>query len=89
MSTPNVALNTAVAEALRQFADELEAAGDFTPALHALIRSTIHEHRRIIFNGNGYEDAWVAEAQKRGLHNYPSTPEALPHMPGRFRNVPA
>ncbi len=80
MSTPNVALNTAVAEALRQFADELEAAGDFTPALHALIRSTIHEHRRIIFNGNGYEDAWVAEAQKRGLHNYPSTPEALPHM---------
>jgi len=80
MSTPNVALNTAVAEALRQFADELEAAGDFTPALHALIRSTIHEHRRIIFNGNGYEDAWVAEAQKRGLRNYPSTPEALPHM---------
>ena len=80
MSTPNVALNTAVAEALRQFADELEAAGDFTPALHALIRSTIHEHRRIIFNGNGYDDAWVAEAKKRGLRNYPSTPEALPHM---------
>ena len=80
MSTPNVALNTAVAEALRQFADELEAAGDFTPALHALIRRAIHEHRRIIFNGNGYDDAWVAEAQKRGLRNYPSTPEALPHM---------
>lgn len=80
VSTPNVVLNTAVAEALRQFADELEPAGDFTQALHSLIRRTIHEHKRIIFNGNGYDAAWVQEAEKRGLHNYPSTPEALPHM---------
>jgi glutamine synthetase len=80
ISTPNVALNTAVAESLRQFADELEGAEDFETSLHNLIRRTIHEHKRIIFNGNGYDDAWVKEAEARGLHNLPSTPDALPHM---------
>ena len=80
IATPNVALNTAVAESLRLFADELEGAADFNSALHELIRRTIHDHKRIIFNGNGYDEAWVQEAQKRGLHNLPSTPDALPHM---------
>lgn len=80
VSTPNVAMNTAVAESLRQFADELEAAEDFTPALHALIKRTIEQHQRIIFNGNGYDAAWVEEAERRGLSNYASTPDALPHM---------
>ena len=80
IATPNVALNTAVAESLRQFADELEGAEDFETSLHNLIRRTIHEHKRIIFNGNGYDEAWVKEAEKRGLHNLPSTPDALPHM---------
>ena len=80
IATPNVALNTAVAESLRQFADELEGAADFETSLHNLIRRTIHEHKRIIFNGNGYDEAWVKEAEARGLHNLPSTPDALPHM---------
>lgn len=80
MSTPNVALNTAVADTLMLFADELEKADDFETALHALIKRTIHEHKRIIFNGNGYDDAWVAEAGKRGLHNLRSTVDALPHL---------
>ena len=80
ISTPNVALNTAVAESLRQFADELEGAEDFETSLHNLIRRTIHEHKRIIFNGNGYDDEWIKEAEKRGLRNLPSTPDALPHM---------
>ena len=73
----NVFLNTAVAEELSQFADELEKAGDFKAALHDLILKTIKEHKRIIFNGNGYDDSWVKEAEKRGLLNLKSTPEAL------------
>ena len=80
ISSCNIAINTAVAEELRQFADELESAGDFNAALHALIRRVIHEHKRVIFNGNGYDPSWVAEAARRGLHNLRSTPEALPHL---------
>ncbi len=80
ISSANIAINTAVAEELRQFADELESAGDFNTALHALIRRVVHEHKRIIFNGNGYDPSWVEEAERRGLHNLRSTPEALPHL---------
>ena len=80
ISSPNIVLNTAVAEELRQFADVLEGAEDFTGALHALIRRVVREHRRIIFNGNGYDAAWVAEAEKRGLLNLRSTPECLPRL---------
>ena len=79
----NVFLNTVVAEELSQFADTLEKAakkGDFKGALHDLILKTIKEHKRIIFNGNGYDDSWVKEAEKRGLYNLKSTPEALPHI---------
>ena len=75
----NVFLNTAVAEELSQFADTLEKASDFKTALHDLILKTIKEHKRIIFNGNGYDDSWVKEAEKRGLLNLRSTPEALAH----------
>ena len=75
----NIMLNTAVAEELRVFADELEDATDFNDALSVLIKREITAHKRIIFNGNGYDDAWVAEAEKRGLLNLKSTPDALPH----------
>ncbi len=77
---PNTTLNTAVAEVLRQFADELECAEDFESALHTLIKRVIKNHKRIIFNGNGYDDAWVQEAKKRGLLNLPTTPDCLPYM---------
>lgn len=73
----NVILNTAVAEELRQFADELSDAPNFNTALNELIRREYKAHKRIIFNGNGYDDAWVAEAEKRGLMNFKATPEAL------------
>ena len=79
ISCANVFLNTAVAEELSQFADLLEKASDFKAALHDLILKTIKEHKRIIFNGNGYDDSWVKEAEKRGLLNLKSTPEALQH----------
>ena len=78
ISGPNVVLNTAVAESLRQYADRLEGAEDFEAALHDLIREVIHKHRRIIFNGNGYDEAWTREAERRGLCNYPSTPDCTP-----------
>ena len=77
---PNTILNTIVAESLRQFADELECAKDFTAALNDLIKRTIHDHKRIIFNGNGYDDNWVVEAEKRGLSNLKTTPDAVPHL---------
>ena len=80
ISTPNVCLNSAVADVLRGFADELEGANDFESALHELIRKEFHDHKRIVFNGNGYDDAWLKEAKARGLSNYPSTVDALPHM---------
>ena len=77
----NIMLNSAVAEELKQFADELEGAKDFNEALHALIKKTIKEHKRIIFNGNGYDDAWIKEAtEERGLLNYRTTPDCLPHL---------
>ena len=75
---PNMVLNTIVAEEVSQFADLLEQASDFTVALNKLIRRTIREHKRIIFNGNNYTDEWVEEAERRGLLNLRTTPEALP-----------
>ena len=75
----NVMLNTAVAEELRQFADELEGAEDFEAALRALIKREITAHKRIIFNGNGYDESWVVEAEKRGLLNLKSAADAFPH----------
>ena len=78
ISGPNVVLNTAVAEELRQFADALEEAAYFNSALHELIKKTIREHKRIIFNGNGYDDEWLEEAARRGLANLRTTPDALP-----------
>ena len=78
VSGPNTILNTIVAEELRQFADELEQADDFTDALNDLIKRTIHEHKRIIFNGDGYSEEWKKEAHKRGLLNLPTTVDAMP-----------
>ena len=78
ISDANVVLNTIVAESLRQFADELETAEDFRSALHDLIVRTIHEHKRIIFNGNNYTEEWLKEAQKRGLCRLDSAVDALP-----------
>lgn len=75
----NVMLNTAVAESLKQFADVLESAYDFETALHELVKSTVRDHKRIIFNGNGYDEKWIKEAtEKRGLLNLRTTPDALP-----------
>ncbi len=74
---PNVALNTIMAEELGQFADRLEQAEDFNAALHQLIRDALRDHQRIIFNGNGYEDSWVEEAERRGLSNLACTADAL------------
>ncbi len=80
VSDTNVALNTAAAEILRQFADELESADNFKTALHDLIRRVIKNHKRIIFNGNGYDEKWLAEAEQRGLLNLQSTPDAMPYF---------
>ena len=77
ISGPNTALNTIMAEELSQFADELEGASDFNTALHDLVQRTFIQHQRIIFNGNGYENAWVEEARKRGLSNLTCTADAL------------
>ncbi len=79
ISCANIILNTAVAEELKQFADVLEGSKDFHKDLDALIKKVIKEHRRIIFNGNGYDDEWIAEAEKRGLLNLKTTPDALPY----------
>ena len=79
IATPNTILNTIVAQELKVFADELENKEDFNSALHELIQRTLKEHKRIIFNGNGYDESWIKEAKKRGLSNYPSTPAALSH----------
>ena len=77
----NVALNAIVAEALKLYADRLEGAENFPAALQELLRQTIREHKRIIFNGNGYDDAWITEAtEKRGLLNYRTTPDCVPHL---------
>ena len=78
ISGPNIVLNTTVAESLKQFADELEKADDFDNVLHELIKRTIKEHKKILFSGNGYDDAWVKEAESRGLLNLRTTPDCLP-----------
>lgn len=75
----NIMLNTAVADVLSEMADILEKADDFDATLHNLIKETYKKHKRIIFNGNGYDDAWVEEAEKRGLYYLKSTPDALPY----------
>ena len=77
---PNIILNTIVGDALRQFADRLEAAEDLGVEVNRIIRHTVRDHKRIIFNGNGYSDEWRAEAARRGLLNYPSAVDALPHF---------
>ncbi|MBR3534340.1 MAG: glutamine synthetase III [Oscillospiraceae bacterium] len=80
ISCANIHLNGAVAEVLEKFADELEKASDFESALHELIKRTIKEHKRIIFNGNGYDDKWIAEAEKRGLSNLRTTADCMPKI---------
>jgi glutamine synthetase len=77
----NIMLNSAVAESLKIYADRLEGAEDFETALHEMIKKTIKDHKRIIFNGNGYDDAWIKEATEvRGLHNLRTTPDAMPKI---------
>ena len=77
----NIMLNSAVAESLKIYADRLEKADDFEETLHNMIRKTIKDHKRIIFNGNGYDDSWIKEAtEKRGLSNYRTTPDCMPHL---------
>lgn len=76
----NMMLNSAVAESLRQFADILEQSENLEDDIHNLIRDTIKAHKRIIFNGNGYDDSWIEEAEKRGLSNLKTTADAMPHL---------
>ncbi|WP_290137611.1 glutamine synthetase III [uncultured Dubosiella sp.] len=79
VAQPNIMLNTVIADVLCDFANELENADDFESALHALIQRTLKQHKRIVFNGNGYDDAWVEEAKRRGLLNLKTTVDALPY----------
>ncbi len=77
----NIMLNSAVAESLKIYADRLENVEDFETALHEMIKKTIKDHKRIIFNGNGYDDTWIKEAtENRGLLNYRTTPDCMPHI---------
>ena len=76
---PNIVINTIVADVLMEFADKLERAKDFKTALNRLIKKTIREHKRIIFNGNGYTEDWLEEAKRRGLLNLPTSADALPY----------
>ena len=80
ISCANIMLNSAVAESLKVYADRLEKAQNFESALHDLIKKTIKEHKRILFNGNGYDDNWIKEAEGRGLSNYRTTPDCMPHL---------
>ncbi|MBQ8655211.1 MAG: glutamine synthetase III [Clostridia bacterium] len=80
ISSVNVVINTIVAESLRQFADVLEKTDDFQKTLHELIVNTLHKHKRIIFNGNGYSEEWVEEAARRGLQSFPTTLDVLPRL---------
>ena len=82
VANPNIILNTAVAESLRQFYEKLKdvPADEMESAVHELLKQTIIDHTRVIFNGNGYTDEWLEEAKKRGLYNLVSTPDALPHF---------
>ena len=86
ISGPNIVLNTIVAEELDEFADKLADAPDLEAAVYDLVKETYLAHKRIVFNGNGYTDEWVAEAAKRGLLNLKSTPEAIPYL-GSEKNV--
>ena len=79
ISCVNTIINTIVAQVLSEFADELEQADNFESALRQLMARTIKEHKSIIFNGNGYSEEWIAEAERRGLPNLPTTADALPH----------
>lgn len=81
ISCVNIMLNSAVAESLKIYADRLESAEDFEVSLQAMIRKTIKDHKHILFNGNGYDEAWIEEATiKRGLLNYPTTADCMPHL---------
>ena len=82
VANPNIILNTAVAESLRQFYEKLKdvPADEMESAVHELLKQTIIDHKRVIFNGNGYTDEWLEEAKKRGLYNLVSTPDVLPHF---------
>ena len=82
VANPNIILNTAVAEVLHQFYEELKdvPADKMDTAVHELLKKTIIDHKRVIFNGNGYTDKWIEEAETRGLYNLVSTPDALPHL---------
>ena len=80
LAGPNIVLNTIVAEELKQFADILEKSSNFDEDLNTVIKDTIRDHKRIIFNGNNYSDAWIEEAEKRGLLNLKTTPDALPYF---------
>ena len=82
VANPNIILNTAVAESLSQFYKKLKdvPAEEMDNAIHELLKQTITDHKRVIFNGNGYTDEWLEEAEKRGLYNLVSTPDALPHF---------
>ena len=81
ISCANIMLNSAVAESLKIYADRLEGAENFEQALHNMIKKTIKDHKRILFNGNGYDESWIEEAtEKRGLLNYRTTPDCMPHL---------
>lgn len=81
ISCANIMLNAAVAESLKIYADRLEGAEDFETTLHEMIRKTIKDHKHILFNGNGYDESWISEAtEKRGLLNYRTTPDCMPHL---------
>ena len=81
ISCANIMLNSAVAESLKIYADRLEKAKDFEAELHEMIKKTIKDHKRILFNGNGYDESWIKEAtEKRGLLNYRTTPDCMPHL---------
>ena len=86
ISGPNIVLNTIVAEELDEFAERLADAPDLEAAVYDLVKETYLAHKRIVFNGNGYTDEWVEEAEKRGLLNLKSTPEALPYL-GAAKNI--
>ena len=80
ISCANIMLNSAVAESLKIYADRLEGVDNFEQALHQMIQKTIKDHKRILFNGNGYDETWIEEAEKRGLMNYRTTPDCMPHL---------
>ena len=80
ISCANIMLNSAVAESLKIYADKLEGVENFEQSLHEMIKKTIKDHKRILFNGNGYDETWIEEAEKRGLMNYRTTPDCMPHL---------